>query len=166
MLKYLLVGVVFLLAMTASFYGGLFIGLAKPEPPPGLAPPPPADYWTYPGSKELMRAGGQKDFLAVLVTPDDFDAVARFYQQQISQATGLSDGNFDPQGAGISGAGFASGNSRYASDSRRPDNTPRNVRVFSFEVQSQGYDLTVFVNRAEGEGHTHITLTFDPKEPR
>ena len=39
------------------------------------------------------------------------------------------------------------------------------ARVVTFEVRSQCYDLSVFVNRVEGEGHTHLVLTFDPKEP-
>src|SRR5262245_62419233 len=105
MLKYVVVGVLFLLAVTAAFYGGLFIGLGKPPAPQGVPPPPAAEHWTYPGSKELMRSGGQTDFLAVLTTPDDLDAVARFYHRQISQANGMPEGIFDAQHTGLSNTG-------------------------------------------------------------
>jgi hypothetical protein len=163
MVKYLLVGLAVFLAVLAAFYSGLFIGRSKPGPPPGLPPPPSADYWNYPGSKELKRSGGEESLLAVLTTPDDFDEVARFYHQQISKATGLSAGPFDPQTVGIGSAGYAWGSYCYASDSTRPEGGPRKVRSLVFEVRSRSFDLTVFVDRAEGEGHTHVTLTYDPK---
>jgi hypothetical protein len=166
MLKYVLGGLVFLLAVTAAFYAGLFIGRARPEVPLGVPPPPPADHWTYPGSKELMRSGGQANFLSVLTTPDDLDAVARFYHRQICQANGMPEGNFDPQHTGLSSTGFAWGSYCYAADADQPADAARKARVFTFEVRSQSYDLNVFASRAEGERHTHVILTFDPKEPR
>ena len=162
-MKYVLVGIAFFLAVTAAFYGGVFVGRAKPGLP-GVPPPPPADHWTYPDSKELMRSGGQETFLAVLATPDDFEAVARFYHRQISQASGLPEGNFDAQRAGLSSIGFGGGSYCYAVDAGQPDGKPRKAQAATFEVRSQAYDLNVFVNRVEGEGYTHITLTLDPKE--
>ena len=39
MMKYVLVGVAFLLAVTAAFYAGVFTGRAKPEVPRGPASP-------------------------------------------------------------------------------------------------------------------------------
>jgi hypothetical protein len=166
MTKYVLGVVVFFLAVAAAFYGGLFIGRAKPDGPLGVPPPPAAEQWTYPGSKELMRAGGQEDFLAVLTTPDEFDAVARFYHRQISQANGMPEGNFDPQHTGLSSGGFARGTYCFATDADQPDKTAQKARTVTFEVRSQSYDLNAFVSRAEGEEHTHIVVTFHPKEPR
>ena len=162
-MKYVLVGIAFFLAVTAAFYGGVFVGRAKPDTP-GVLPPPPADHWTYPDSKELMRSGDQEKFLAVFVTPDDFDAVARFYHRQISQAGGLPEGNIDALRAGLSSSGFGRGTYCYAVDAGQPDGKPRKARDATFAVRSQGYDLNVFVSRAEGEAYTHITLTLDPKE--
>jgi hypothetical protein len=165
MMKYVLVGVAFLLAVTAAFYAGVFTGRTKPEATPSVAPPPAPEQWTYPGSKELMRSGGQANLLALLTTPDDLDAVARFYNRQICQVNGMAEGNLDPQHTGLSSTGWGGGTYCYAVDADQPDQVARKARVATFEVRSQSYDLNVFVSRAEGEGHTHIALTFHAKEP-
>src|SRR5262249_11442982 len=143
MVKYLLVVAVFL-ALLAAFYSGLFIGRSKPEPPRGLRHPPAAGYWNYPGPKELSRSGGGDGLVAVLSTPDDLDAGARFSHQQICRAGGLSADTFDLKTVGIGSAGYAGGTYYYASDSTRPDGGPRKVRSVVFEVCSKSFDLTVF----------------------
>jgi hypothetical protein len=164
MLKYILAGVVFLVGVTAAFYGGIFVGRMQPDPPLGVPPAPADDYWTYPDAREWGRIGGNGHYLATLVTPDDFDKVARFYHERISSAVGLGGGNFDPQREGGSSTGSQWGSYSETSDSRQSDGGgPRKVRVHSFAVRSQMFDLTVFVNRAEGEGHTHVTLSYDRK---
>ncbi len=165
MLKYVVGGVVFLLAVAAAFYGGLFIGRARPDAPLGVPPPPPAEHWTYPGSKELMRSGSHNDFLSVLTTADDLDAVAHFYHRQITRANGMPEGNFNPQGTGLSNTGWGWGSYCYATDAGPPDKAARKGRVAAFEVRSHGYDLDVFLSRAEGEGHTHVVVTYHAKEP-
>jgi hypothetical protein len=163
--KYIFFAVVFFLAVLAAFYGGIFIGRAKPDPPPGVTPPT-ADSLIYPGSNELKRSGDAKNFLVVLTTPDDFDTVARFYRQLVSSLTGVSNNNFDPNTLGSSGGGGGLGSYRIASDSTQPDGRPRKVKILTFQVQQRGCRLNAFVNRVEGEGHTHITLTFESTEPQ
>jgi hypothetical protein len=165
MAKYIFLGVAFFLAVLASFYGGIFIGRAKPDPPPGVTPPT-ADSLIYPGSNELKRSGDAKNFLVVLTTADDFDAVAHFYQQQVSSLTGVRDDSFDPKTLGISNGGGGLGSYRIASDSAQADGKPRKVRILTFEVQQRGCRLYAFVNRVDGESHTHITLSLEPKEPQ
>jgi hypothetical protein len=165
MAKYILLGGVFFLAVLASFYGGIFIGRAKPDPPPGVTPPT-ADSLIYPGSNELKRSGDAKNFLVVLTTPDDFETVASFYRQWVSNLTGVSNNSFDPNTLGSSGGGGGLGSYRIASDSTQPDGKPRKVKILTFEVQQRGCRLYAFVNRVEGEAHTHVTLSLEPKEPQ
>jgi hypothetical protein len=165
MVKPILVGVAFFLAVLAAFYGGVFIGRAKPDPPPGVTPPTP-DSLIYPGSNELKRSGDAKNFLVVLTTPDDFDTVAHFYRQLVSSLTGVSNNGFDPKTLGSSGGGGGLGSYRIASDSTQPDGKSRKVRILTFEVRQQGHNVNVFVNRVDGESHTHITLSLEPKEPQ
>ena len=166
MVKYILAGVVFFLAVAVAFYGGLFIGRTKPDPPLGLPRPPAEDHWTYPGSALVARTGLNQSVFTILATPDDFDSVARFYSDRIGATTGLGD-NFDPQRNETVTRGFAWGTYTRASDSRQMTDgvSPRKVRVWAFEVRSQVYDLNVVVNRAEGEAHTHVIITYDPKPP-
>ena len=167
MLKYILVGVAIFLVAVVAFYGGLIIGRGKPDPPPGVPRPPSEDHWIYPDAMNMMRSGSKDGFLAVLTTPDDFDSVARFYHQEISASLGLHDDDYDPRANGITATGLGSGQYVRASDSLLRDGVgPRKVRIQTFEVRSRSYDLTVFVNRADGDKHTHILLTYDPKPPQ
>jgi hypothetical protein len=162
MMKYILIGVAFFLVAVVAFYGGVYVGSAKPDPQPGVPAAPPSDYWTYPGSERRMSSGAGEDLLVTSTTPDDFKPVASFYHQQISSTLGIG-GSFEMEGSGLASSGTGRGTYSYVVDSQRKDGGARKVRVATFEVRSPSYDLNVFVNRAEGEPDTHIVVTYHAK---
>jgi hypothetical protein len=162
MVKYIFIGVAFFLVAVVAFYGGVYVGSAKPDPQPGVPAAPPSDYWTYPGSASGMSSGSGENLLATSTTPDDFKEVARFYHEQIGATLGAG-GNFEMEGSGLASTGTGRGTYTYVVDSLRKDGRARGVRVATFDVRSPSYDLSVFVSRAEGEPDTHIVVTYHAK---
>jgi len=146
-----------------------FVGLDDP-----LSPAPAWEEWQYPkadcigsGHDQDLTMGGKlvrpAGHYAVLVTPDAFEDVARFYAEK----TGFDDpASVARSHAAISSQGTIQGESSHLlddSDSAADLAKARPVRAKCLVRRCPSYDLTVFLTRAEGETNTHIVLVYQPK---
>lgn len=154
---------------TAESFARDLVGLNDPVPPP-----PRWEEWGYPGadimgsiqassvrvSGELVRPAGR---YAVLVTPDPFESVARFYAEK---AGFEAPDDIAKRNSAVSTEGNIQGESNHLLDDFH-DSTDyqslRPVRVKCLLRRSPSYDLTVVISRANEEKNTHIALFYDPR---
>ena len=144
-------------------------GLNDPVP---LAPP--WREWQYPRarilgtrtgvsvriSEELVRPAGH---YAVLVTPDGFEQVARFYA---AIAHFENPDEVASSRAAMSSRESLHGESNHWLDDCSAAGDPSQLRPLLAKClvrRCPSYDLTIFITRADGEPQTHITLLYDPK---
>jgi hypothetical protein len=137
-----------LLLLSAILIGG-------PVPTlPAAAPDDPLTAWKYPGSVVLGGGGGEgqnsversAQRQAWLVSDDDFDVVARYYEQKFKVSSGRSAGS----GVGKSGVGTTV-------VLEGPRERPVATRIFV--RNSARRSVTVVITRARTEAKTHIAWT-------
>jgi len=136
------------------------------ESQPGLPAPPLAD-WRYPGAHEYgTTTGTSLEINGQIIkpppsyvrstTPDDYDKVVAFYAEK---------GGFHHT-SGSAFEGNTQGESNVVlSDDWNPERSDKSraIRALCLRRRCGSYDLTVFITRAHGEGHTHIVLLYEPK---
>lgn len=143
-------------------------GLNDPIPPS-----PDFEQWHYPKARVLgstespavsvsgkaAHAGGR---YALLLTPDELEAVAGFY----TDAMHFADADKVARSrSAISSEGNIQGESRLILDDCRetPAGSTAAFRTKCLAYRSPSYDLTVFLSRASEEPQTRITLLYNPK---
>jgi hypothetical protein len=131
--------------------------------------------WKYPGcsAHDSSQGGGGKigsaivspHYCLVMTTPDDYEAVLKFYADKtgipslVAGTGGGSRGSFDSKTGSLE-TWFV------LNDSLSPEgpNRSRTVKAKMFGKSTPTYDLTILVSRANDEKHTHIVLAYYPRK--
>lgn len=147
--------------------------LAPRKPP--LPLPTGSEAWAYPGasSGSSGKYGGQfvggvnpwhshSGATNVYITTDDYNKVVAYYAGKFGTWWNLE--KFPNLGSS-DGRGTEEG---YISTDLTPDNrvpgqanAPRTVRCHSMAFRTDSYGVTIFVNKAASEPHTHIVVVYD-----
>jgi len=160
------------------------VGAADPQVPSSAAPD--VEEWKYPGAEKRGELTGVRKevagkrtrlvgYVVVWTTPDEYNKVISFYADKLKM--GAVDLDKNPHFSFIGGkVGFGSETGTEATgflpDTKGPlrGGTPvagekltRPVQIHCLFQRTDSYDVTVIVNRADGEKYTHILLAYDVK---